>query len=362
MNQFLKTIFIVVGLVLLGYLIWEIRVVFVYFFIAVAITFVGRPMIRWLMRLHIGNFRVPSWLAAIVTLTSFIALIGALVSLFFPIVAEEALILTGLDLTEISYELERRLHDIDTYLAQIGVEQNTQEYLQGQLESNFNMSTVNMVFGGVMSSLGDLIIAVFSILFITFFLMKDGYIINSIVESITPDKYLERIKSVITDTKNLLTRYFLGVFIQVTLITTLVTIGLKIVGVDNALLIGLIAGVVNVIPYLGPLIGGAIGILLSISPVLDQDVSTVIYPIFWKVLLVFSIVQMLDNFIFQPFIFSTSVRAHPLEIFLVIMISGSLAGIIGMVLAVPVYTLLRILGREFFEGYKIVRGLTKDLD
>lgn len=362
MNQALKTIFVLVGLVLLGYLIWEIRVVFIYFFIAVAITFVGRPLIRRLMSLKFKQFQIPSWLAALVTLASFIALIGILARLFFPIVMEEALILSSLDLNEISHELERRLYSVDTYLAQIGVEQNTQEYLQEQLESNFNMSTVNMIFGGVMSSLGDLLIAVFSILFIAFFLMKDGYIINNIVDSVTPDRYLARIKNVISDTKNLLTRYFIGVLFQVTLITTLVTIGLRIVGVENSMLIGLIAGIVNVIPYLGPLIGGTIGILLSISPVLDQDVGTVIYPIFWKVLLVFSIVQMLDNFVFQPYIFSTSVRAHPLEIFLVIMISGSLAGIIGMVLAVPVYTFLRILGKEFFEGYKIVQGLTKDLD
>jgi len=80
-----------------------------------------------------------------------------------------------------------------------------------------------------------------------------------------------------------------------------------------------------------------------------------------KVASVFLIIQLLDNILFQPIIFSNSVNAHPLEIFLVISIGGTLGGIPFMILAIPGYTVLRIVAKEFLSEFKIVQDLTKRL-
>ena len=169
------------------------------------------------------------------------------------------------------------------------------------------------------------------------------------------------VHKVLMHTKNLLSRYFIGIAIQISIIATIVSVGLTIVGIENAILIGLLAGVINIIPYLGPIIGGTIGVTIAVMSNLDLELQTQLLPLILKVFAVFATAQLTDNFVLQPLIFSKSVKAHPLEIFFVILIAGSLAGIVGMVLAVPTYTFLRIVGKEFFHGYKIVQGLTKDL-
>ena len=77
--------------------------------------------------------------------------------------------------------------------------------------------------------------------------------------------------------------------------------------------------------------------------------------------IVFAITQLIDNIVLQPLIYGNSVHAHPLEIFLVILLAGSMAGIPGMILAIPGYTVLRVILREFFNKYKLVETLTKNL-
>jgi predicted PurR-regulated permease PerM len=146
--------------------------------------------------------------------------------------------------------------------------------------------------------------------------------------------------------------------LQITLITIIVTVSLNLLGVNNALLIGIFAALINVIPYLGPLIGAAFGIMITVSSNLDLSFYNEMLPMLLKVMGVFATMQLLDNFIFQPFIFSTSVRAHPLEIFLVILIGAQIQGITGMVLAIPTYTVIRVVAREFLNKFEIVQHIT----
>ena len=159
-------------------------------------------------------------------------------------------------------------------------------------------------------------------------------------------------------------RYFIGILVQVSGIFTIVTLGLTCVGVgfNHSLLIGLLAAVLNVIPYLGPVIGAALGMTLGIITHLNLDLYSELMPLALLMLMVFVIAQLVDNFIFQPFIYSSSVNAHPLEIFLVIMVAGSLAGIPGMIFAIPSYTVLRVFAKEFFNKIKVVKKLTRKIE
>src|SRR5690606_14562426 len=116
------------------------------------------------------------------------------------------------------------------------------------------------------------------------------------------------------------------------------------------------------IPYVGPIIGATFGVFVTISSNLEMDFYTQLLPLLVKVIGVFLFMQMTDNFILQPFIFSNSVLAHPLEIFLVILMGAKINGIMGMVLAIPAYTVIRLLARVFLSEFKIVQKLTGSLE
>jgi len=198
----------------------------------------------------------------------------------------------------------------------------------------------------------------FSIAFMTFFFLKDRNLFPSIVQALTPDHYTERIERILSNSTDLLTRYFVGLAAQVAIITTVITGGLLVLGVPNAFLIGFLAGLLNLIPYVGPLIGAGLGLGIILTTHLQ-------FPEIWNLLgkagFVFLLAQLVDNLFTQPVIFAGSVKAHPLEIFLLISIAGSLAGITGMMLAIPAYSLLRVVAKEFLSGFKVVQSLTEQL-
>lgn len=360
-NQLTKFILGALALILLVWIIWEVRSVGIYFGISVVIALMGRPLMRLFSKIPLGNKHMPNWTQAMLTLFSFIAIISLLFKIFIPIINSQIKIIASLDVEKLLTAFDAPLERLELWAASMNLEGMDQESIRSNLADKIDVSILGDVLSTVFSSMGNLVIAVFSVLFITFFLLKDGNIVNNMVDALTPDKYLSNVHRILSETKDLLSRYFLGIALQVSIITSIVSIGLTIVGIPNALLIGLISGIINIIPYLGPVIGGSIGITLGLLSNVHLDLETELLPLLLKVSAVFATAQLTDNFILQPVIFSKSVKAHPLEIFLVIMIAGTLAGIGGMILAVPFYTIMRIVAKEFFQGYKVVQGLTKDL-
>ena len=127
------------------------------------------------------------------------------------------------------------------------------------------------------------------------------------------------------------------------------------------MVIAFLCALLNLIPYIGPIIGGIIMLFLTMSSNLGQDFQTIIVPTTTYVMIGYVFAQLIDNFLSQPLIFSKSVRSHPLEIFLVIMISGVLFGVTGMIVAIPTYTALKVILKAFLADNKIVKSLTKDL-
>jgi predicted PurR-regulated permease PerM len=174
---------------------------------------------------------------------------------------------------------------------------------------------------------------------------------------LVPLKYNESASRILHEVKRLLTRYFLGLCMEVASMVTLISLGLTVFGVENALLIGFIGGLMNIIPYLGPLIGATIGIVIGIIGSLSMGAYTAILPLSLTIAGVFAGANVVDNMLLQPVIYSTSVKAHPIEIFLVIIIAGSLFGITGMILAVPAYTVIRVILREFFSEMRLIKKL-----
>lgn len=238
-----------------------------------------------------------------------------------------------------------------------------QKMLEKRLVSIFDITQVTGMFSSIFGLITQVFIGVFAVTFIAFFFLKDKNLFANMVLALTPERYERQAMVIMNESRKMLSRYFIGLVLELILVMFMTSVGLMIIGFEirTAITIGFFCGFFNVIPYLGPILGGAFGILLGITTHLDLDVQTELLPLILKMLAVFSISQFIDNWILQPMIFSNSVNAHPLEIFIVLLIFGAIGGIPGMVFAVPGYSFLRIIARQFFNNFKLVRSLTRNM-
>jgi predicted PurR-regulated permease PerM len=205
-------------------------------------------------------------------------------------------------------------------------------------------------------------VAVFAILFISFFFLKENRMFTEFLSGIVPSQYEKNVVEAINDTTLLLSRYFSGILLQMAFVTFFLSIGLAILGINNAILIAVFAALINIVPYLGPWMGCLFAFSVAITSNLHLDFYTQTVPLLFKIAFIFGLMQFLNDWIVQPLIFSNRVLAHPLEIFLVTLIGAKIGGIPGMVLAIPAYTVLRVIAREFFQRYRFVQKITKGLD
>ena len=235
------------------------------------------------------------------------------------------------------------------------------ERFRKNLFTFLNPSRIPRLFTSIVGRLGNFIVGIFSVIFIAFFFLREQGLFDNMISGIIPDKHVHQSMQAISQTSNLLIRYFTGVLVQMTLITLFVSILLSVLGVKNALLIGFFAALMNVIPYVGPIIGAGFAVIITVSSNLDVSFYDEMVPLILKVFGVFAIMQMLDNFILQPNIFSKSVKAHPLEIFIIVLVGAQVGGVGGMVLAIPVYTVVRVVAKVFLSEFKIVQSITKGL-
>ncbi len=369
MNKILRNVLIGLGVIIVLFILWYFKSIVAYILISAVLSLIGRPLVEILGKIRIKNIKIPKAIRALMTLLIIWAGFILFFRIFIPIIANEANELSGVDIeTSIAY-FNEPIHKAEQLIQRYAVTESAsefslQEFLTDKLSAIFNLEFITTTLSTFANILGNIFIALFSISFITFFFLKDEKLFRDSLLTIVPAKHKESFHHGLRSIRKLLMRYFTGILFQVSGIIILVTTGMTIVGVgfQRSILIGLIAGIMNVIPYLGPLIGSTIGVLLGIITHLHMDSYSQLLPLIMFMILVFIIVQLIDNLIFQPFIYSSSVHAHPLEIFLVIMIAANLAGIAGMILAIPTYTVLRVFGKEFFNKFEFVKKLTQNIE
>ena len=185
--------------------------------------------------------------------------------------------------------------------------------------------------------------------------------IQRFVLKLVPKNKENKTVSSITTIKNLLSRYFVGLVLQLTLLFIFYAATLLLVGIENALVIAFLCALFNVIPYVGPIIGAILMVAMTMTSNVDLDFYSETLPKIGYVLIGITIGQLVDNFFSQPFIYSNSVKSHPLEIFLIIIIAGLLFGVIGMIVAVPGYTVLKVILKEFVGENRMIRYMTQKL-
>jgi len=356
-KQILISLFYIALVLWLSYTVWMVRYTLIYILISALISLIAKPIVDLLSGERFPKVNLGRNFAAIITLLLLLGFVTGIIGLFIPSLMQELQVLRAVDFENLFNLFQGELRDLQ---ASLGLSTHfkfpSQAEIIPKVGDIINVEKVTETFANLIGSLGNLAFALFSILFISFFFLKERNLFRSIIMAFIPTRYEERITNIYPRLRNNISRYFVGLLIQITIITTLVSLGLKLGGFHNTIVIGFFAGLINVIPYLGPIIGLSFGITLGMAQTLVQS-SMEFTPAFFILIGVFGAVQLLDNFITQPIIFSTSIRAHPLEIFLVISFAASLAGIAGMIVAVPVYSVLRLLAGEFLGHIKFIRWL-----
>jgi predicted PurR-regulated permease PerM len=345
------------GLIILGiFLLIELKVLLVYLVVAAIISLIGRPVVLFLK----NKLKFSNLLAASISLFILGGLLFGIISLFIPLVIQQGENLSLLNLNELEYKLEKLMNEISLFLNFDPT--NIEQY--SSLKNFFNTDNLGVIpefLNHLLSLLGSFTIALFSVTFISFFLLKDSHILENAILVFVNDKSEGRLKKSFEKIKNLLSRYFLGLLLQITILLIMYSIILLILGIKNAIVIAFLCALLNLIPYIGPIIAAFLMIFLTMTSNLEADFSSVILPKTIYVMIGFFIGQIIDNFFSQPYIFSNSVKSHPLEIFIVILAGGTLMGTTGMIVAIPLYTALKVVFKAFLSENKIVKSLTQDL-
>jgi predicted PurR-regulated permease PerM len=363
---------IMLGLAFILFLCWFFSDIVIYIFIAFVLSLLGSPLVKLLTKIHIGNWRFPSSLAAAITLILIIAVIGLLFYLLIPALVNEIKFLTTLDFASVGESIQDWLNQFDKPLRKYGVltrRQHVTDLLNAEYAAFVQKIHMSSIVSGTASIVKSVFVALFSILFMTFFSLKDHTIFFSLVRSWLPNKYQNNFDNILDATGKQISSYFRGVMLEMFIVGFLEFLICAILGVPNALIIGAIGGLLNIIPYVGTLIAIILSIivgitsLLPVSPDMELVWSTVI-----RIAAAFAIAKAIDDFILQPFIYGRQTHSHPLEIFIVILMAGYLGGVFAMIFAVPAYTLLRIIVNEFFgsqfasadERERMLNGLRRD--
>jgi predicted PurR-regulated permease PerM len=367
MKATLRNILIFFGILLLLGCAWFFRSIVVYILVSGVFSIMGRPLVDLLCKIRIRRWSFPRSLGALLTLVALWGVIILFFYIFVPLVSRQINYFSTTDSEKIVQIIAGPINKVESLVRAINkdIPQNItiQDYIVKKVAGVLNINLIQNFIGSLIGILGNVIIAIFSITFITFFFLKDQRLFFESILMWVPDKYVDNVTRALNSIKNLLTRYFIGIVIQSTCIMILVTIGMTIAGIDfqQSLVMGLIIGILNVIPYAGPWIGLAIAITMGVASHINQDITTVVIPLVTYMIIVEVVTHLIDNIVFQPIIYSNSVRAHPLEVFIVVLAAGFAAGIPGMIFGIPAYTVMRVFAREFFYNFKAVQKITSGL-
>ena len=319
------------------FLFWKLSILFAYLFISIILAIVLNPLNKKL-QFHKLN-RVLSSSICILIIFLVIFILGFVGS---PIILDEIETISKIDYNNFQNYLNNWISDINDFLKKYNINSNIKS---DEIFSLLNFTSFTSLFAKTFSLLGNVFLASFSICFITFFLLKDTEILK--------DKFLKFISSYISKSEEklieityYLRRYFTGLITQLSILFFCYGIGMDFLNIQHAWVIALFAAIINIIPYVGPIIGFSFASIIIITTTQNIDL---IPNLLLKTFILFAIIQNSDNFIFQPMIFSKILKIHPLEIFTIVLAAGMLGGIVWMLLAIPSYAVIKILAGNILK-------------
>jgi predicted PurR-regulated permease PerM len=355
-NGILKAIGFIVLFSLVLFFLYKIQSVLIYILISLILTLIGNPILDFLKK----RLKFKHTIAAIVVIVFYILIILGFIMMFIPLIISQGQNLSLLNTIEIEKKSLELISQIKTFLDQHHINSKTL-FDSKNFRSAFNFDILPNFLNSVLGTISNFGMGLGSVIFITFFFLKDKSMFINGAKLLIPDAHEEKILNSIEKTNLLLSRYFIGLLLQLFIVFLLYSIVLFIFGIPNVFVIAFLCAVLNVIPYLGPLIASILAALLTMISNLGSDFQSEILPTTIYVLIGFWIVQVIDNNFSQPIIFSKSVSSHPIEIFLIILIAGFSFGILGMILAVPLYTIIKVISKEFFPNNQFIQLITKNI-
>lgn len=341
--------------------------VVVYVLLAGVVSLIAKPLKMMLAKIRIKGHRAPDWFLAILSilliLVIFCGIIAGLAPMVKEVISDVASVTGDTSLGAISSNLaELNAYLVNTFDLDSGF--RIEVAILHQVKSLINVNIFGNVIGSVASALASFGIGLFSVVFIAFFFIRDEKLFSRIICALAPDRHEDEVAQSLSDVEHLLSRYFIGLIVEMSCVGLIDFLGLWAIArleLGTAIGIGFMAGLLNIIPYVGPLLGGVLGTIIAMTirycgaGACGLDIG------FWGFLAilvaVFVLAQLVDNFILQPVIYSTSIQASPLEIFIVMLLAGTMGGILGMLTAIPAYTVVRVVAGRFFPQVKFIRRL-----
>ena len=370
-DRLAKYIMIAASIAIIGGICWYFKSVIAYILIAVVVSLIAKPLMGMMQRITVRGRKAPDWFLAALSLLIVLTSLACIASMIVPIVSS---MLKNVSLVNIETSVKNiaiPLADLNTFIRerfpQAGADFRIEIALFSELQKFINASQFSNLIGTAASFITNLGIGLFSVIFIGFFFIKDDGLFTEIVCALVPDRHEETTEKAISDIGHLLSRYFIGVILEVIGVALINFLGLLFIarlGFNAAISIAFLTGIFNIIPYVGPLMGGAFGTILGIAIKYSSATPLGLDVNFWLftaiLVAIFCFTQLVDNFLYQPLIYSTSIKAKPLEIFIVLLVVGHIGGPLAMIVAIPIYTVVRVIAFRFFGHVKAIRRLIPD--
>lgn len=367
-DKLAKTILLAAGIAIIAALCWYFKSVLTYILVAVVVSLVAKPLMGLLQKLRIKGRKAPDWLLAALSLLLVIGILLSVIVMIIPIISNIVKDISLVNIENAVKSVSVPLAEFNEFLRSrvpsLGEDFKIEVTILQEVQKMFNPAVFSSMIGSAASFLTNFGIGLFSVVFIGFFFIKDDGLFTKIVCALVPDKHEGTTERAISDIGYLLSRYFIGVLLEIAGVALINFIGLLLIarlGFNAAIGIAFLTGIFNVIPYVGPLLGGALGTVLGLTIKFTSATPIGLDVNFWIftaiLIAIFCFTQLVDNFVYQPLIYSTSIKSKPLEIFIVLLIVGHIGGPLGMIIAIPCYTVVRVIAFRFFGHIKAIKRL-----
>jgi predicted PurR-regulated permease PerM len=365
MSNTFKNILLLLFMIVAGFLVWYFLKIILYLIISAVLALIGQPVIDALQKIRIGRFRISDGLSAFITLIILIVAFAGFGSFIFPLIASQAAFISELDVATITGSLNEPLLKLELFLKDwnlIAPDETLMNRIVAELMAIATFERFSTLFSSVINLTIEIFVGFLAISFITFFFLKEKNLFTRIVLFFTPTNHRVEAGEIMAESKVLLRRYIVGLLTDLAAVFLMISLAMWIIGLPNALVIGFFAGILNIIPYVGPIIATFIGVFLGVSVNLHLEFYTQIMPLILSIITAFVVVNTIDVGVLQPAIYSKSVKTHPLEIFIVFMMAGMIAGVFGMIIAIPAYSVIRIFTKQFFTKSRFVQTLRETIN
>ena len=334
-----------------GWMLWYFAGIVLYLAVGGILAYLLRPLVDRIQGLGLG--RVP---AILLSFAGLLAAISVTVTSVVPFITRQVQDLSQLITVDtavyVANLIEAQIQEIaplEQGVLEENVRQVAQSLVQGDLVGGERIANT---VSSVVAVFTNIVYAIVIIPFVTFFLLKDELKIRRNLLYLVPNRYFEVTLSILAKVELSIGRYFRALLVQGTAIAVIASALLWIVGLRGAIAIGIFTGLANTIPYFGPFLGFLAGTLVGIAQTGDASLVP-------GVALAMALTQLADNVLLQPLIFSRAAQTHPLVILLVVLVGAQLGGLVGMLVAIPVTTTVRVIVEQLLwslRNYRILRA------